>query len=86
MNSMNETQRTEEISGRNVKMKSMYVTGCARLNVRKDPDPDADILKVLNFDERVLVFPEFDNPNYYQIRVDAKTKGYVVKKHLKDRF
>lgn len=58
------------------------VVGCARLNVRKEPSPDADVVTIINASEVLSCYPE-PVGNYYNVITASGTRGYCVKEYLK---
>lgn len=61
------------------------VTGCEKLNVRKEPNKESDVLCVINKNEVV----EFDTEEYqtyedfYKIVTTTGVKGYCMKQFIK---
>lgn len=62
------------------------VSGCSRLNVRKEPSKTADIVTVLNRGETVFVDTAYKGKGFYKIFInnseDSTPLGYVVKTYL----
>lgn len=58
------------------------VTDCARLNVRKEPDADAEIAFVISASTNLVVFEEESTEDFYKICTSAGTEGYCMKKFI----
>ena len=58
------------------------LVGCERLNVRKEPSPNAEIVTVLNKTDEVACEPELIG-NYYKVHTTSGIEGYCVKDYLK---
>lgn len=58
------------------------VYNCKKLNVRKKPDLEAKVLKILNENDEVEVIDGTDTKDFYEIKL-GKTTGYCMKKYIK---
>lgn len=58
------------------------VVGCTRLNVRKQPHPDADVLTIINASSEIICDPE-PVGDYYKIHTASGIEGYCVKDYIK---
>lgn len=60
------------------------VTGCTKLNVRKEPYKDAEILCVINKDEEVVFDTEEEATyvDFYKIVTATGVKGYCMKQFI----
>lgn len=57
-----------------------------KLNVRKDPSKDSEILKVLNDGDKVVVTKaneQTDDSDYYEVHLGEDTVGYCIKTFIK---
>lgn len=60
-----------------------FVTGCKRLNVRKEPSKDAKILCVINEDEELTVdMMQNDAGDFYKVRTSKGVDGYCMKQYI----
>ena len=73
------TKNVEEV--KEPEIKKGIVRNCELLNVRKEPNTDSDIIKVINRDDEINIIKE-DKGNmsadFYKT-----TNGYVMKKYIK---
>lgn len=61
-----------------------FVDGCARLNVRKRPDKDSEILCVIKKNDKVLVnLSASTTEEFYRICTTNGVVGYCMKKFIK---
>lgn len=58
------------------------VCKCDRLNVRKKPNGDADVICVINKGTNVLINEEKSTKDFYAVEVNPHTSGYCMKKYL----
>ncbi len=61
---------------------SGVVTDCLKLNVRKDPDGDADVLVVINALSEVTVDMDASTDEFYKVRTAAGIEGFCMKKYI----
>lgn len=57
------------------------VVDCGRVNVRSEPNGNADVLKTLACGETILSAPD-PVGGYYKVRLGAKEYGYINKTYL----
>lgn len=55
------------------------VVKCTKLNVRKNPKKDAEILKVITVNTRIDIDPDKSNKTWYKL---ANADGYVMKEFI----
>lgn len=55
------------------------VVKCTKLNVRKNPKKDAEILKVITVNTRIDIDPDKSNKTWYKL---ANVDGYVMKEFI----
>ena len=60
-------------------LKDGVVVNCAKLNVRKAPSKDADILGVISRYDDVKVDMEESTEDFYKVCTEAGVEGYCVK-------
>ena len=58
------------------------VTECAKLNVRKEPKPTADIVTTLLLGSEVMINEEESTDDFYRIYTAAGVEGFCVKKFI----
>lgn len=58
------------------------VTGCAKLNVRKEPNKDAEILAVINEGSEVVINRIKSTVEFYAVCTAAGIEGYCMKKFI----
>lgn len=66
-----------------VKQLTGNVAGCAKLNVRKSPDKDAEILAVINEGSEVVINKIKSTMDFYSVCTAAGIDGYCMKKFIK---
>ena len=59
------------------------VAGCAKLNVRKEPNKDAEILAVINEGAEVVINKIKSTMDFYSVCTAAGIDGYCMKKFIK---
>ena len=69
-----ESEAKKEIAG--------IVTNCVRLNVRKEPDFDADILCTIDVSTNLIIDEEESTDEFYKICTSAGIEGYCVKTYI----
>lgn len=67
---------------RKPKFGSKKVAGCSKLNVRLDPDPDAEVLKTVDKDDILKINQKFNHPTFEQVVFPDGDVGYVNKNYL----
>ena len=55
------------------------VVNCARLNVRKDPEPKAEVLCTVDANHELMIDEANSTENFYKIYTAAGIEGYCVK-------
>ena len=74
-----EVEEVEEV--KEPEIKKGIVINCELLNVRKEPNTDSDIIKVINHGDEINIIKEdkgIMNADFYKT-----TDGYVMKKYIK---
>ena len=69
-----EPEAKKEIAG--------IVTNCVRLNLRKEPDFDADILCTIDVSTNLIIDEEESTDEFYKICTSAGIEGYCVKTYI----
>lgn len=59
------------------------VTGCAKLNVRQEPDPETPVVVVINAGTTVEIFPMMETEDFYNVCTETGAMGYCMKKYIK---
>lgn len=57
------------------------VSNCTKLNVRKDPDINADILFIIDKDTEVVIDNEESTEEWYKVIVNEQ-EGFCMKKYI----
>lgn len=65
-----------------VKTSVGVVTGCTRLNIRKKPNVKAEVIKVINANDKITIFDDKSNKDWYCIHAGYKTEGFCMKKFI----
>lgn len=58
------------------------VVNCAKLNVREEPSPKAEVVATIDASNEVVVYDSESFGNYYKICTAAGIEGYCVKDYL----
>lgn len=61
---------------------SGVVTDCLRLNVRKAPSADAEILTVIDAYSNVMVDMSASSDAFYKVCTETGVEGYCMKKYI----
>ena len=79
----NEVEEESEVEEENVKMIGI-VTGCAKLNVRKEPSKQSDVLCIIDKNTEVEIDTEEETTyeDFYKIVTSTGVKGYCVKSFI----
>lgn len=64
-------------------VEKVKVVNCGRLNIRKSPSTRAPVIKVVPAGEIMECNSKYNNPNFYEVRMDGNGKGYAAKAFLK---
>lgn len=58
------------------------VHGCAKLNVRKAPDAEADVLCVIDSEAEVVIVKSESTEEFYKVFTAAGVEGFCMKKFV----
>ena len=75
------TKKEEIVGAEEPEIKKGIVRNCELLNVRKEPNTDSDIIKVINRGDEINIIKEdkgIMSADFYKT-----TDGYVMKKYIK---
>lgn len=61
---------------------SGVVVNCQRLNVRKGPSTDAEILTTIKASSEVKIDTDTSTDEFYKIHTDAGIEGFCMKKYI----
>lgn len=64
-------------------VEKVQVVNCVRLNIRKSPSTRSPVIKVVPVGEIMDCNPKYNNPSFYEVRMDGNGKGYASKDFLK---
>ena len=62
---------------------SAIVVDCAKLNVREEPSPKANVVAIIDASNEVVVYDSESFGNYYKVCTASGIEGYCVKDYLK---
>lgn len=57
---------------------------CNRLNVRKEPKLEADIVCKINLGDRVEIDADFDNDDFFKVTTEFGLEGYCKKDFIEE--
>lgn len=58
------------------------VSGCERLNVREEPNKNADIVCVIEKDASVIIDVDDSTDSFYKVCTEAGAEGYCMKNFI----
>lgn len=58
------------------------VTDCTKLNVRAEPDPNADVVVVISMLTEVVVDTDTSTSEFYKICTAAGIEGFCMRKYI----
>lgn len=59
-----------------------FVTDCMKLNVRKFPSKDSEVVNVVNVNDELEVYLDLDNDDWFHVRTPSGVIGYCMKQYL----
>ena len=59
-----------------------FVSGCIKLNVRKEPRSKAEVVCVLDKDADVVIDESDSTDDYYKVYTEAGAEGYCMKDYI----
>lgn len=71
-----------EVAPAPVPPKTGIVVNCARLNVRKKPNADAEVVYVIGRSARVMIDEENSTKNFYKVCTEVGAEGYCMKQFI----
>lgn len=63
-------------------LKAGTVTNCSRLNIRKEPSLEAEILRVINKGDDIEILDESTVNGWIPVLLSDGTKGYTMKDYI----
>lgn len=63
--------------------KTGMVTDCAKLNVRKNPNTNSEVLCVIEAASKVVIDEENSTGGFYKVCTESGVEGYCMKKFIK---
>lgn len=72
----------EEVDKTNPEPKIGTVTDCIRLNVRKDPNPNAEIICEVSAATDLMIDEEQSTDTFYKVFTAAGVEGYCMKRFV----
>ncbi len=64
-------------------IRKAIVCNCTKLNVRKNPFSNADVLEIINADAEVEVRNPDAKGKFYPVRTESGIEGFCMKEYLK---
>lgn len=71
-----------EESSKQKKCKEGFVSGCKRLNVRKKPSINSDVVCVIDDGTKVFVIKSDSTNEWFEVVAANGEKGYCMKKYI----
>ena len=72
----------ESIVEEPVVFKTGIVIDCSKLNVRKEPNANAQVVTVINVEEKVTINEKESTKDFYKIYTANSIEGYCMKKFI----
>lgn len=63
-------------------VKAGIVTDCLKLNIRKDPNPSAEIMATVDALTELKVYDSFKHADFYKVCTASGIEGYCMKKYV----
>lgn len=63
--------------------KTGMIVDCARLNVRKKPKADAEVVTIINRWDEVQIDEENSTKSFYKVCTEAGAEGYCMKQYIR---
>lgn len=76
-----EVPEIEDTKNNTVKTVEATVVNCPRLNVRKEPNKDADVIRIFNKGDMVVVDLENSTNDFYKV-LTPSGEGYCMKQYI----
>lgn len=77
-----EDEVVESIQDEELNTVTGVVSGCAKLNVREQPDLNAEIVCVISNGSEVVITMNETNGDFYKVCTAAGMEGYCMKKFI----
>lgn len=61
---------------------SGVVTSCLKLNVRKAPSADGEVLTIIDASSKVMVDVDSSTEQFYKVFTEASIEGFCMKKYI----
>lgn len=58
------------------------VSGCKKLNIRKEPDGEAQVLDVVSSGSEVMIDESESTDEFYKIYTESGTEGFCMKQYI----
>lgn len=58
------------------------VSGCKKLNIRKEPNGEAEILDVISSGSEVMIDESESVDEFYKIYAESGTEGFCMKQYI----
>lgn len=58
------------------------VAGCSKLNVRRNPKSNADVVAVIELGDCVTIEDDRDNSEFYKVCTESGIEGFCMKKYI----
>ena len=71
-----------EVAPAPVPPKTGIVVDCARLNIRKKPDANAEVVCVIGRSAKVTIDEENSTKNFYKVCTEVGAEGYCMKQFI----
>lgn len=62
--------------------RSGIVAGCTKLNVREEPQPDAEVVCAIDCTTEVMVYEQESTDAFYKICLASGIEGFCMKKFI----
>ncbi len=74
--------RDESVSPPPMTLPTAFVTGCLRLNVRKAPSKESEVLEVVNVNDELVIGSNLENEEWVSVETPSGVLGYCMKSFL----
>lgn len=58
------------------------VSGCKKLNIRKEPDGEAEILDVISNSSEIMIDESESTADFYKVYTESGLEGFCMKQYI----
>lgn len=58
------------------------VVGCQKLNIRKEPNGEAEVLGTISADSEIMIDEDESTSDFYKVYTESGTEGFCMKQYI----